>query len=128
MLNKIVRWFYDFSVSVLQSPATYPLGTFYLGAIFVIPSAVAGRIQPSTALIILTGMLLLLVLISFRKGLAEVHDLVNSTNTRLVRRITQLTATLVENNIPVPEEPDPEDIPESDIPESSESDDDTKGT
>lgn len=97
--------FIRFVAAVLESPASWPLLTTWLigGASFA--SMSAGYIDAIQTFTIMTASLILLMLIAFRKDLAEVHDLVNSTNDRMVNRITQLTTAIENSGNVVPAEP-----------------------
>lgn len=88
-----------------ESPATYPVTTFWVGAGTVVWLALQGNLTLTGALLINTGLMIILVLMSFAKSLRVVHDLVNSTNTVQLNRINQLTKTLRDNDIEVPPEP-----------------------
>lgn len=102
---------------ILKSPSLYPLGTFWLIAMGIIPAIVADWIKMESGLIILTGVALVLVLIAEHRdtlvlahSVTEVHELVNSETDRLVNRITELTALLELNRIHVPAQPYREEI------------------
>jgi len=100
-MNRIARFLKD----VLESPSTQPLMTLWILGGLTVSALLAGWINLPVALLISIGLLIVLVLSAFRKDLALVHDLVNSTNDRMVNRITQLTKALEHSDVAVPPEP-----------------------
>lgn len=88
----------------------YPYATLWLIAGGVLMAKTAALIDLSSALVILTGLALLVFLIGQRREVrmaraevAEVHTLVNSQHDDLVDRVAQLIAALRHANVDVPE-------------------------
>lgn len=112
---------------VFHNSSLYPLGTFWLIAMAIVPSAMAGWIDLPHALVFLAITALMLLLITDRRDtqlkrdndlkagadlssqVEVVHELVNSNNSRMERRIDQLTKALQDRGIKVPEQPPKED-------------------
>lgn len=100
-MNRIASFLKD----VLESPSTQPLLTLWILGGLNTAVMLAGWINVGVGFLILTGIVITLVLAAFRKDLAVVHELVNSTNDRMVNRITQLTTALEHSGIEVPTAP-----------------------
>jgi len=97
---------------LLRSPSTYPLATFWLIAMVIVPLTVADTIQLNTTLIILTGAALILVVVASHKAtvalrvdVEQVHTLVNSQHDDLVARVSQLIDALEVGGVAVPQDP-----------------------
>ena len=90
---------------LLDSPSTYPITTYFLGAMGILFAKSTGWINLPTAFVTLGFLALLLILVAFRQDLKVVHALVNSQHDDLVARVQQLTDALVDSNTEVPREP-----------------------
>lgn len=93
-------------LKILNSPATYPLSTFWVGAMLVLAASSWDLISFAAGAVILGFLALLLILAAFRRDIAVVHTLVNSQHDDLVNRVQQLTEALVHGNVAVPREPE----------------------
>lgn len=90
---------------LLDSPSTYPLTTFWLGAMSLLFAESIGWVTLSAALAALAFLALLLIMVAFRRDIAVVHTLVNSQHDDLVARVQQLTDALIDSSVAVPKEP-----------------------
>lgn len=97
-MNRIVKLLREIG----ESPSTYPLSTFWLVAIIAVFGLGTGWWSLGTGMVILTGALIFLVVVAFRKDIQQVHVLVNSQHDDLLERVTQLTDLLKESGVPVP--------------------------
>jgi len=100
-VNKIAK----FLKTLLDSPSTQPLLTLWILGGINTYAMVSGWINTGVGFLVMIGVLIVLILAAFRKDLEVVHDLVNSTNDRMVNRITQLTKALENSGTSVPPEP-----------------------
>lgn len=99
----------EFLRRVAGTPAAYPITCFYAISMVVVVSSMSGVIDLSAALIVLTltAMSLLLIAehtqtLNLRAQVMEMHDLANG---RLVRRINQLAAALQDGKVKIPDIP-----------------------
>lgn len=93
------------ALSILKSPSTYPLSTFWAGAMVVMVARSQSWLTFAAGAAVLAFLALLLILVAFRKDIAVVHVLVNSQHDDLVARVQQLTDALVASDTDVPREP-----------------------
>lgn len=90
---------------ILDSPSTWPLSTFWLGAMCVLFAKSIGWINLPTAFVTLGFLAILLIMAAFRKDVSTIHHLVNSQHDDLVDRVQQLTDALLSSGSEVPKPP-----------------------
>jgi hypothetical protein len=100
----------SYLMRLVRSPSTYPLATFWLAAMVIVPLTVADIVNLDTGLILLTSTALFLIVIAMRRAtiglradVEQVHILVNSQHDDLVKRVSQLIKALEMGGVAVPD-------------------------
>lgn len=91
--------------ALLQTPSLYPVTACYLSAVTVIMLVTQGWLSGEFGVLVLGIVSVLIVLVQMQRDLNTVHHLVNSYTDKLDDRITQLTDTLTDAGVQVPDEP-----------------------
>jgi len=90
---------------VIDSPSTYPIATFWLGAMGILFAKSISWVNLPTAFVTLGFLAVLLIMAAFRKDVSTIHHLVNSQHDDLVDRVQQLTDALLSSGAEVPKPP-----------------------
>lgn len=98
------------ALRVINSPSTYPITTYFLGAMGALYITYERWISLSTGFVFLGFLAVLLILAAFRKDIERVHKLVNNRSDTQDARIQQLTDVLTANAVEVPNPPTKESI------------------
>ena len=87
---------------VTHSVAFYPVSVVYIAAAVDLSAIVGEAIRFDVGLVLLGLLAVLVILLSMRREVSNVHTLVNSQHDALVARIDQLLAALTEAGVQVP--------------------------